>query len=204
MTSNTHSENEADNKQLEDWKNNNQILLDAMFSGEVTEAPQNLIKDYLVRLVQISNEVPSIWKGVPKKMVFEPGLAHSLLCGTISLYFGALGWDYALEIPSGDTQSSYRFDVMAQKGENTIIVEVKPDLTIQDFGQILGYILHVKRRFNKVRFFVGTNIENISYLLGGGEITDALVDFAKNHKLGIIFACQNQVWIVPAEFLSIQ
>lgn len=90
---------------------------------------------------------------------------------------------------------------MAQKGAKTVIVEVKPEVTTKDLGQILGYMFDVQKKFKKVRAFLGTDILSWDDIVDGGEITDIIIDNAQRHGLGVILADKKQAWLIPAEFL---
>ena len=76
-------------------------------------------------------------------------------------------------MPQGDLDSSYRFDIMAQKEKNTIVIEVKPEITTRDLGQVLGYVYDVRKKYTTSRFFIGTDILNLPLL---GNLHSAPLD----------------------------
>lgn len=179
-------------KLIESLRKLDKQILDGMFSGKLLRIfSKKDIKQYFKLLVNLY--------GQQKERYLY---AHSTLQNTIGNYFGILGWDYGFEIPHGDLDSSYRFDIMAQKGAKMIIVEVKPAVTTRDLGQVLGYLYDVAKKYKKSRVFLGTDILNLPICIGEGEVADIILNNAGN-GLGIIFATKEDVWIVPAEFLLV-
>jgi hypothetical protein len=178
-------------KEFRAWKEANNQILDEMFSGKLSQTPEKVVEQYLKSIIKVSEDAPDRYL-----------YAHSTLCKSIGNYFGLLDWEYGFEIPLGDLDSSYRFDMMAQKGARNIIVEVKPEITTRDLGQVIGYMFDVNKKFKKGRMFLGTDILNLPVVINGGEITEILVDNAR-HGLGVILADKEQAWLIPAEFLLI-
>jgi hypothetical protein len=191
-----------DSQQPEKPKNYNKRLVESLFSDGMSETPHNFVQDYILELLKISQESISAQESTHINSVIEP-LPHDVLRGIIGHYFGELGWDYALEVRSDDPQNSHKFDVVAQKDWHTIIVEVKPNIDIADFEQILTHIEDARSTFSRIRLFLGTDFANIRYLLSGNDITDVLIEFAVRYQLGVIFANHEEFWIVPTEFLMI-
>jgi len=162
-----------------------------MFSGELLKTcSKKEIEDYFKLLV-------TIYSQQSKRYLY----AHSTLMNVIGNYFYLIGWKYGFEVPQGDLDSSYRFDIMAQKEKNTIVVEVKPEITTRDLGQVLGYVYDVRKKYPTSRFFIGTDILNLPLLGNDGEIKEIIIDSAKNLNVGVIFATKDHAWLVPAEFL---
>jgi hypothetical protein len=180
-------------KQFQVWQKTNIEMLDAMFSGELSDTPQKWVKEYLEAVLKIYNELPK------NRYLY----AHSTIRNSIGNYFASMGWDYRFEVPFGDIDSSHRFDLMAQKDEHRIYVEVKPELNTRDFGQILGYLFDVRKVFKKARFFLGTDILNLPAVINGGEITDIIIDIAQRHGMGVFLANKEMAWLIPAEFFLI-
>lgn len=182
-----------EDKEFRDWINSDKKLMSEMFSGKLLEnTPKKEIYRYFQVLAKIVNESPN-------RYIY----AHSTIQNIIIDYFHTIGWDAGAEIPFGDLDSRYRFDVMAQHGAKTIVVEVKPDVTTRDMGQVMGYVHDIEKKFKKARVFLGTDILNFGTVLGGGEVTDMIMEAAKNHGLGVIFATKDDCWPVPAEFLFV-
>ena len=144
-------------------------------------------------------DLTKIWEGLPNRYL----LAHSTLAGSVGRYFALLGWDVGFELPFADFDSSYRFDVVAQKTDRTIVVEVKPEVTTKAFGQVLGYVFDVEKKLKRARVLLATDISNLPVIINGGEITDMIVDNAKRHGLGVMLADKQDTWLIPAEFLTI-
>jgi len=190
---------DADENQPHDEKEYNQRLLDSLFSEGMSQDPWSFVNDYILRMLKIAEEpITTRDKGAAR-----PLLGRDVLSSVIGKYFGALGWDYFLEVPADDKQGSHKFDVLAEKDFHNIVVEVKPAININNFDQVLVHIVQAKGMFSRVRVFLGTDISNARNLLCGGDITDILMEYAMRHQIGVIFADQDQFWIVPAEFLLI-
>ena len=181
-----------------DEKEYNQRLLDSLFAEGMSQDPWSFVNDYILKLLKMSGE-----PATGDNYVARPVLSHAALRTVIGKYFGALGWDYFLEVPADDKQGSHKFDVLAEKDFHTIVVEVKPAININNFDQVLVHIVQAKGMFSRVRVFLGTDISNARNLLCGDDITGVLMEYAMRHQLGVIFADQDQFWIVPAEFLLI-
>lgn len=174
------------------WEKDHGIL-DLVFSGRLLEAwTKKDIEEYMKGLMQIRI-------ALPKRYLY----AHSTLQKSIGRYFHLLGWHYDFEVPSGDLYSSDRYDLMAQKDSKTVVVETKPEVTVRDLGQVLGYIFNVKRMFNESRVFLGTDILNLDILFRASEVRVIIFDNARKNGLGVILANKNQAWLIPAEFLTI-
>lgn len=184
-------------------KEYNQRLLDSLFSEGLSEDPWSFVKDYVLRMLKISEEAISSRQSVPSRAVAHPVLTQATLRGIIGHYLDSLGWCCALEVPADDVQDSHKFDVLAEKDFNTVIVEVKPDIDVQYLSQLSEYISKAKRNFRRVRVFLGTDVANIHYLFSGDDITDVLMEYATRYQLGVIFVNEEQFWLVPAEFLLI-
>jgi len=191
-----------ENEQPEDSKSYNKRLLDSLFSDETTESPHDFVKDYILKLLKLSEESTSERQSTPVKPANE-FLSHDALRGIIGRCFEELGWIYGLDVPSDDPQSSHKFDIVAQKEWYTIVVEIRPQIDIADLEQISTHIEYARNSYSRIRFFIGTDFVNIRYLLSGDDITDVIVEYAMHHQLGIIFANHEQCWLVPAEFLLI-
>ncbi len=181
----------ADEREFEVWRKINRQMLNGTFSGKLSQTPKKEVEQYFKALVQI-------WKQQsPERQLY----AHSTVVNAIANYFDVLAWNYNFEVPLADLDFSHRFDLMARRGAKVVIVEVKPEISTRDLGQVLGYVFAVKRHFQRGRVFLGTDIRNLNVVLGGGEITDILVDNARSHGLGVILADKEQAWLIPAEFM---
>jgi len=177
--------------EFEKWKQANIILVENLFDGKLLQTfTKKDIESYGQQLVQILTAQSNRYL-----------YAHSTLTNVIGNYFDLIGWKYGFEVPQGDLDSSYRFDIMAQKEKNTIVVEVKSKITTRDLGQVLGYVFDVRKKYPTSRFFIGTDILNLSLFGNDGEIKDIIIDSAKNLNVGVIFATKDLAWLVPAEFL---
>jgi hypothetical protein len=193
------SQVDADGNKPLNEKEYNQRLLDSLFSEGMSQDPWSFVNDYILRMLKISEESVS----ARDKTVARPLLGRDVLRSVIGKYFGALGWDYFLEVPADDKQDSHKFDVLAEKDFRTIVVEVKPAINTNNIDQVLVHLVQAKGMFSRVRVFLGTDISNARNLLCGDDITEVLMEYAMRHQLGVIFADQEQFWIVPAEFLLI-
>jgi hypothetical protein len=121
----------------------------------------------------------------------------------VGAYFEALGWDVGLELPFADFDSSYRFDVVAEKTTRTVVIEVKPEITTRALGQVLGYVFNVEKRLHRARVLLATDILNLDLVLNGGEIADIIGHNAERHGLGVMLAEREGAWLIPASFLTI-
>ena len=177
-------------EEIENYVKAQKTMIDSMFSGKLLEIfPKQVLVEYLRGLGKIYSQKPR----------YAP-LDHTTIQYAIGNYFKMLNWKFNYEIPMGDLDSSYRFDLMAQDGDKTIIVEVKPEITTSGMGQVLGYMFDSMKKFKKVRTFLGTDIFNFPIIFNGGEITNILADNAR-HGLGVLFTDQNAVYAVPAELI---
>lgn len=191
-----------ENKQQEDPKSYNKRLLDSLFSDGITESPHDFVKDYVLKMLEISEEPVPGRENTPVKPV-SGLLSRDALGVIIGRYLGELGWNHDLDVPSDNPEINHRFDVMAQKDWFTIVVEIRSSIDIVDFEQISAHIQYARNTYPRVRFFLGTDYANVRYLLSGDDISDVLVEFAMRYQLGVIFANHEQCWLVPAEFLLI-
>ena len=178
------------NEEIANYVKAQKTMIDSMFSGKLLEIfPKQVLKDYVNGLVKLYSQKPRY-----------ASRDHETIKYAIGNYFMMLNWKIGYEIPAGDLDSSYRFDLMAQDGDKTIIVEVKPEVTTSGMGQVLGYMFDSMKKFKKVRTFLGTDIFNFPIIFNGGEITNILTDNAR-HGLGVLFTDQNTVYALPAELI---
>lgn len=191
-----------ENRPPEDPENYERRLVDSLFSDGMSESPHIFVNDYILKLLEISRESISSPESAGMQSVGRP-LSRDTLCGIIGRYFEGLGWTCGLDVPSDDSPGGHRFDVVAQKDWYTIIVEVKSEIDVGDFKDILSHIECAGSNFSRLRFFLGMDFSNIRHLLSGDDITDALTEFAVHYQLGIILADHDECWLVPAEFLLI-
>ena len=167
--------------------------LDVMFAGKLQEAySQESIK------ICVSNVLEQC-KQISRQRKYL--LGHPTIQSAIGRNFEILGWQVKYEVPFADFDSNYRFDIVAQKGENAIVVEVKPEVTKQDIGQIFAYVLDVKKKIPHGRVFLGIDILNLYNVFEQGEVRDMIMDISNRYGLGIILADTQNAWILPAEFI---
>ncbi|GEM_PF-4274394 len=178
---------------LKEWIKSDKELLKGMFSGTLLK--ENKKKDIQAYIKEINKG----YLEVEQKR--HRILSHSSIQNKIAYYLEQLNWQSAIEVPFGDVDSSYRFDVMAQKGSQVIVVEVKPTVNTRDMGQVLGYVHDIKKKYKKARVFLGTDILNLGIVNQWGEVTDMLLECAEKHGLGIMFVDTNFIFIIPSEFL---
>jgi hypothetical protein len=179
---------------MSEWRSQNRRILNSVFSKsrETSKLEKREVAGYI-------GELKKIWEGLPDRYL----LAHSTLANAVGGYFELLGWDVGFELPFADFDSSYRFDVVAEKTARIIVVEVKPEITTKALGQVLGYVFNVEKRLNRARVLLATDILNLDVILNGGEVTDIIVDNAERHGLGIMLAEKESAWLIPAQFLTI-
>jgi hypothetical protein len=179
---------------ISEWRSANRQILNTMFSKrhEMSKLERKEILGYL-------RDLKRIWEGSPDRYL----LAHSTLAIAVGRYFDLLGWDVGFELPFADFDSSYRFDVVAQKTGRTVVIEVKPEVTTKALGQVLGYVFDVEKKLKRARVLLATDILNFPVVITGGEITDIIVDNAERHGLGVMLADKKDAWLIPAEFLTI-
>ena len=176
--------------EAENWIKSNKKLIDAMFSDKMWEIfTKKDVVEYFKILIEIYKQARGYY-------------VHEGIIEYIANYLRVLNWKVGYEIPMGDLDSSYRFDLMAQESDKTIIVEVKPEVTTREMGQVIGYMFDVNKKFKKVRTFLGTDICNFNVIFNG-EVKDMIIDNAR-HGLGVFLTNQNKaVYAIPAEFLLI-
>nr|MDO8082050.1 hypothetical protein [Candidatus Freyarchaeota archaeon] len=171
-------------------------ILDLMFAGKLLETltlKKEIVEEHM-------KNITNYFSTQSKRNHFS----HSILQRTIrAIFFDLLGWDPGFEIPSGKLHPSHRYDVVAQKGSRTIVVEIKPKITAKNLDQVLGYISEVKRRFPESRVFLGTDLLNFDLVFRPGEIRDIIFDMAKKNGLGVIFVAKFMFWFLPAEFFMV-
>lgn len=180
-------------KLLRLWIKSNKEVLQNMFNGTLLEKNSiKIIKQYF-KAIEIALEEDAEQRRYLR--------THSSIVNDIVEFFELMEWDVGTEIPIGDLDSSYRFDVMVEKGKNTIIVEVKPEITTREMGQVIGYIHDIEKKSKNARVFLGTDLFNYDTVFGEGEVGDIVFEHARNHELGIILINKDNTFLIPAELI---
>jgi hypothetical protein len=183
------------NSENEKWIGKESRWVDSFFSGKLLETySSEKIEDYWKR-------INSIWEQTT--LARRYCLSHNTIQSVVANYLALLGWNSKYEVDFADFESSYRFDIMAKKGDHAIVIEVKPEITTKDLGQVLGYVISLKKRYPEARVFLATDIIQFGFILSEGEIKDIILDMAQRYGLGIAFASTDDIWIIPSEFLFV-
>lgn len=124
-------------------------------------------------------------------------LWHNQIQNLIAEYLVGDGWNAKVEHVVKDEDSSYRFDVFAKKGKVNVVVEVKSELNVRDFGQIEAYILDVRKKFKQYKVYLGTDALNYEELIKG-EKAELLLNLMNNYGLGLILVNPKQFWFFDA------
>ncbi|MFA5796633.1 MAG: hypothetical protein WC916_01180 [Candidatus Woesearchaeota archaeon] len=131
--------------------------------------------------------------------------AHNTIQNSIGEHLQSEGFEVVYEWKDEDEDSSYRYDIIAQKKKELWVIEVKDVLDIRNFGQVYAYILQVKKENPTAKVWLGTDCKNYWDLIEGeiGQMTENLM---KKEKLGIILINPKLVWILPThnDLLNIQ
>ncbi len=135
-------------------------------------------------------------------------LTHNSLQNTIGIFFQHIGWDVEYEVPfmsGGFEAEKVIFDIVADKGRRTVVVEVKDVIKSRDLGQVWGYVDTVQLSKVKTYVYLGTDILNYDSLRYGttGQMIRELME---DGGIGIILAdkyfmiiCDNYAQLVLKE-----
>jgi len=123
--------------------------------------------------------------------------AHDTILNAILNEFRARGYEAIFEWQDKDEDSSYRYDVIAQKGKELHVVEIKDKIDIRNFGQIEAYCLQIKRENPNSKVWLGTDCKNYDRLIQG-EIGLMTLRLMKEHKLGVILINPELVWFLES------
>jgi len=123
--------------------------------------------------------------------------SHGTIQNSIGKHLQSLGFEVVYEFQDVDEDSSYRYDIIAQKGKELWIIEVKDILNIRNFGQIEAYCLQAKKENPNAKVWLGTDCLNY-FALVEGEIGQMVERLMKQDDLGIILINPELVWILPA------
>lgn len=108
-------------------------------------------------------------------------LTHNSLQDTIGQFFQLTGFDVGYEVPfdmGGFNSQKSIFDIVAEKGKFQFVVEVKPEVTTRDMGQVYGYVSTLKLSKSKAYVCLGTDILNYGDFVQGavGKIARDLLE----------------------------
>ncbi len=135
-------------------------------------------------------------------------LTHNSLQNTIGIFLQLIGWYVQYELPfmsGGFEAEKVIFDIVADKGRRTVVVEVKDFIKSRDLGQVWGYVDTVQLRKVKTDVYLGTDILNYNSLIYGttGQMISGLME---DGDIGIILAdkyfmitCDNYAQLVLEE-----
>lgn len=131
--------------------------------------------------------------------------AHNTIQNSIGQHLQSEGFEVVYEWKDEDEDSSYRYDIIAQKKKELWVVEVKDVLDIRNFGQVYAYILQIKKENPTSKVWLGTDCKNYWELIEGeiGQMTENLM---KKEDLGIILINTELIWTLPthSDLLNIQ
>lgn len=117
-------------------------------------------------------------------------LVHDSLQKTIGLFFQMFNWEVGYEVPfeeGGWSPERMVFDIVAQKGRQVRVIEVKDEVKTRDLGQVAGYIDALKLSGQRAKVYLGTDLLNYDELLEGtiGQMTR---DLMQRQAMGVILA----------------
>ncbi len=131
--------------------------------------------------------------------------AHDTIKNAIGSHLQSRGFDVVYEWRDIDEDSSYRYDIIAQRKEELWVVEVKPFIDKRDFGQIQAYIKQVNKENPNAKVWLGTDCLQFDELIRG-EIGEMTKEWMKEDKMGIILINPELIWMLPThkDLLDIQ
>jgi len=100
----------------------------------------------------------------------------------------------SLEFWEQDMDSTYRYDIVAEKDGEFNAVEVKTEITTKDFGQLWSYMLQFKKSHPGSKYYLGTDCLNY-WVLKTGEIGEMLARLMMDEGLGVILVNPKRYWI---------
>jgi hypothetical protein len=118
---------------------------------------------------------------------------HDTIKKAIGAHLQSLGYEVVYEWRDVDEDSSYRYDIIAQKKKALWVVEVKPFIDKKDFGQIQAYINQVKKENPEAKIWLGTDCLQFDELIQG-EMTK---EWMEEDSMGIILINPELIWILP-------
>ncbi len=130
------------------------------------------------------------------KCRYKSPRAHNAIQNSIGKYLQELGFEVVYEWQDVDEDSSYRYDIIAQKKKDLWVVEIKDILDIRNFGQIEAYCLQMKKENPDAKVWLGTDYCNYWELIEG-EIGEMVERLMKKQNMGVILHNPKQIWIVP-------
>lgn len=118
-------------------------------------------------------------------------LVHDSLQHTIGLFLQMLGCRVEYEVPfaqGGWSTERVIFDIVAGKGKEQLVVEVKDVVTTRDMGQVYGYANALQLSKEKAKLYLGTDILNYEDLVMPGMVAETVRELMERERLGVIFA----------------
>ncbi len=130
---------------------------------------------------------------------------HDTIKNAIGTHLQSLGYDVVYEWRDVDEDSSYRYDIIAQKKKELFVVEVKPFIDKKDFGQIQAYIYQVKKENPEAKIWLGTDCLLFNELIRG-EIGEMTKEWMKEDNMGIILINPKLIWMLQThkDLLDVQ
>jgi len=119
---------------------------------------------------------------------------HNSIQNDIASIFEWYGWNVSLEFWEQDMDSTYRYDIVAEKNGEFNAVEVKTEITTKDFGQLWSYILQFKKLHPGSKYYLGTDCLNY-WVLKTGEIGEMLARLMMDEGLEVILVNPKRYWI---------
>ena len=124
-------------------------------------------------------------------------LIHNSIQNTVGLFLTMQGWAVDMEVPyhvGGPRPKVYRFDIVASKDQQVLVVEVKSAVGTRDLGQVLGYLTSLSALEEKPRGYLATDVLNYDSLVNG-TLGEMIRDLMVNRKLSLMFADKYFLWI---------
>lgn len=119
---------------------------------------------------------------------------HTPIRNDIAGIFGWHGWDVSLEFWEQDMDSTYRYDIVAEKDGEFNAVEVKTEISTEDFGQLWSYMLQFKKSHPGSKYYLGTDCLNY-WVLKTGELGEMLAKLMVDEGLGVILVNPKRCWV---------
>lgn len=105
-------------------------------------------------------------------------LYHDSLQNTIGMFLQLSGHAVQYEVPFESGGERVIFDIVAQRGKEELVVEVKDEITSRDMGQVYGYADILQLAREKAKVYLGTDVLNYERVLLGmtGEMMKELME----------------------------
>lgn len=174
----------------------NKSLLNSIFMKEkISKYSKQVIDKYFKSLLRAHKRVELT------RDILELGMMQDIVAD----YLMDMQWQVKHHTAYTDFDPQYKFDLVARKEKRTIAVLIQPEITRQSISEIQKDIFSVKKEMPSTRILVATDILELPSIFRQSQLSDLIIDMAKNYKLGMILVDKNidyqETWLIPSEFL---